>query len=102
MSAVAEAILLARASGVDANKVRDALLGGFANSKILEVHGKRMLDDNYTPGFKAELHNKDLGIALKSAKQHGISLPGAELVANCMQQAVEQGDGEFDSAVLLK
>jgi len=102
MSAVAEAILLAKSSGVDANKMRDALLGGFANSKILEVHGKRMLDDSYAPGFKATLHHKDLGIALNSAKEHGISLPGAELVANYMQQAVERGDGEFDSAVIAK
>ncbi len=102
MSAVAEAILLAESSGVDANKVRDALLGGFANSKILEVHGKRMLDDSYAPGFKALLHNKDLGIALHSAKENGISLPGAKLVANYMQQAVERGDGEYDSAVIAK
>lgn len=102
MSAVAEAILLAKSLGVDANKVRDALLGGFANSKILEVHGKRMLDDSYAPGFKAALHNKDLTIALNSAREHGISLPGAELVADYMQQAVKQGNGELDSAVIAK
>ncbi len=102
MVAVAEAFLLAKSSGVDPHKVRDALLGGFAYSKILEVHGKRMLDNTYQPGFKAKLHNKDLGIALESAKEHGISIPGAELVARYMQDIVKQGDGELDSAAIAK
>lgn len=102
MSAVAEAFLLAKSSGVDPNNVRDALLGGFAYSKILEVHGKRMLDNTYQPGFKAKLHNKDLRIALNSAQNNNISMPGAELVANYMQEVVDGGDGDLDSAVIAK
>lgn len=102
MSAVAEAFLLAKASGVDPCKVRDALLGGFAYSKILEVHGKRMLDNNYQPGFKASLHNKDIKIALNSANEHDISLPGTDLVAKYLQKVVEHGDGELDSAAIAK
>jgi len=102
ISAVAEAFLLAKSSGVDPSKVRDALLGGFASSKILEVHGKRMLDDNYQPGFKAKLHNKDMRIALSSAVENKISLPGAKLVARYLQEVVASGDGDLDSAAIAK
>ena len=102
MSAVAEAFLLAKSSGVDPLKVRDALLGGFAYSKILEVHGKRMLENDYQPGFKAKLHNKDMGIALNSAKENNISIPGAERVAQYLRDIVEQGDGDLDSAAIAK
>lgn len=102
MSAVAEAFLLAKSSGVDPSKVRDALLGGFASSKILEVHGKRMLDDSYQPGFKAKLHHKDMGIALSSAVENNISLPGAKLVARYLQDIVATGDGDLDSAAIAK
>ena len=102
MSAVAEAFLLAKSSGVNPHKVRDALLGGFAYSKILEVHGMRMLNDNYNPGFKAVLHNKDMNIALNSAKENNISLPGAELVANYLRKTIENGDGDLDSSAIGK
>ncbi len=102
MSAVAEAFLLAKSSGVDPAKVRKALLGGFANSKILEVHGKRMLDNTYQPGFKAKLHSKDMEIALDSANQNNIDIPGAVLVANYLKKVVENGDGELDSAAIAK
>lgn len=102
MSAVAEAFLLARSSGVDPAKVRDALMGGFAYSRILEVHGKRMLDNAYRPGFKAALHHKDLGIALHSARENGISIPGTDLVADYLEKIVETGNGELDSAAIAK
>jgi 2-hydroxy-3-oxopropionate reductase len=102
MNAVAEAFLLAQSSHVDAAKVREALLGGFAYSKILEVHGQRMLDSSYQPGFKACLHAKDLRIASESAKATGCSLPGADLVAAYMNTLVEQGDGDLDSAAIAK
>ncbi len=102
ISAVAEAFLLAKSSGVDPNKVRDALLGGFAYSKILEVHGKRMLDNAYQTGFQAKLHHKDMGIALNSAKENKISLPGAELAAKYLQKIVAHGDGNLDSAAIAK
>ncbi len=102
MSAVAEAFLLAESSGVDPGKVREALLGGFAYSKILEVHGKRMLDNAYQPGFKAKLHYKDMKIALNSANENKVSMPGAELTAKYLQKIVAQGDGELDSAAVAK
>jgi len=102
MNAVAEAFLLAQRSNVDAAKVREALLGGFAYSKILEVHGQRMLEGNYQPGFKAHLHAKDLRIATQSAEVTQCSLPGADLVTQYMNTLVEQGDGELDSAAIAK
>ena len=102
ITAVAEAFLLAKSSGVDAGKVRQALLGGFANSKVLELHGKRMLENNYKPGFKAELHFKDIGIALNSAKENNISIPGTERVEKYLRNIVEQGNGELDSSAIAK
>jgi 2-hydroxy-3-oxopropionate reductase len=100
ISAVAEALLLAEASGVEGAKVRDALLGGFASSRILEVHGKRMLDGDYTPGFKARLHQKDLRIVLEAAYELGLALPGAAQVQQGLNALVASGGGELDSAAL--
>jgi len=71
IQAVAEALTLARRAGVDPARVREALLGGFAQSKILEVHGERMLEGSYEPGFRIELHRKDLAIALQTAREEG-------------------------------
>ena len=102
MTAVAEAYLLAQSSGVDPAKVRDALLGGFAYSKVLELHGQRVLDKQYAPGFKTKLHAKDLRIALESARTHNIKLPGTVLSDQYMRALVEQGDGELDSAAIAK
>ncbi len=102
VAAVAEAFLLAKSSGVDPSKVREALLGGFANSKVLELHGKRILENNYKPGFKAELHFKDIGIALKSAAANNISIPGTEMVEKYLRKLIEQGNGELDSAAIGK
>ena len=102
MTAVAEAYLLAQGANVDPSKVRDALLGGFAYSKILEVHGQRMLDKQYAPGFKSKLHAKDLRIALESAKANGIDLPATVISDEYMRTLVEQGDGELDSAAIAK
>lgn len=102
MNAVAEAYLLAQSANVDPAKVREALLGGFAYSRVLELHGQRMLDQNYNPGFKTHLHAKDLGIALDSAKANQIDLPGATLAADLLQRLLLQGDGELDSAAIAK
>ena len=102
VAAVGEAFLLAKSSGVDPRKVREALLGGFANSKVLELHGKRILDNNFTPGFKAELHFKDIGIALKSAQKNNISIPGTELIETYLRKLVDQGNGELDSSAIGK
>ena len=102
MTAVAEAYLLAQSSGVNPAKVRDALLGGFAYSKVLELHGQRMLDKQYAPGFKSELHAKDLRIALESARTNGIELPATAISDQYMRTLVERGDGELDSAAIAK
>ncbi|MFK8026801.1 MAG: NAD(P)-dependent oxidoreductase [Gammaproteobacteria bacterium] len=100
--AVAEAYLLARSCDVDPAKVREALLGGFAYSRVLELHGQRVLDNNYTPGFKTKLHAKDLRIALKSAEENSIKMPGSELSEHYLQALLDQGDGELDSSAMAK
>ena len=102
IEAVAEALLFARKNGVDPGKVRDALMGGFAGSRILEIHGRRMLDNAYAPGFKARLHQKDLNIVLQTAKELGLSLPGAALVMQQLNALMGAGEGELDSAALMK
>lgn len=100
LAAIAEAFTLAAASGVHPAKVREALLGGFAGSKMLEVHGQRMLSHNYTPGFKAKLHQKDMRIVQQFATESGIELPGTNLVAGYINALVEAGMGELDSSAM--
>ncbi len=102
MAAVGEAILMARASGVDPAKVRAALLGGSAYSKILEIHGQRMIDADYRPGFKAGLHRKDLRIVLGAADELGIALPGTALVSQYLNALVGRGLGDLDSSALFR
>lgn len=99
---VAEALTFATQQGVDAAKVRHALLGGSAYSKILEIHGQRMLDANFTPGFKARLHRKDLGIVLAAAQAAGMALPATALAAQMMNALVGNGHGELDSSALIE
>jgi 2-hydroxy-3-oxopropionate reductase len=100
IEAVAEALVLAERSGVDAAKVRSALLGGFAGSKILEVHGQRMLDRDFQPGFRAELHGKDARIVLEAARQAGSPVPSFEVVAERLRLLVEAGGGDLDHSAL--
>lgn len=101
IEAVAEALLLAERSGVDAAKVREALLGGFAGSKILEVHGQRMLDRAFEPGFRARLHRKDARIVLEQARATGTPVPSFEVVAAQLDRLVERlGGGELDHSAL--
>ncbi|MBK1643389.1 2-hydroxy-3-oxopropionate reductase [Thiocapsa imhoffii] len=102
IAGVAEAITLAQASGVDATKVREALLGGFASSRILEVHGLRMIEGDYAPGFKSRLHHKDMGIVLAAASELEISLEIAERVSEWLATLVVQGCGDLDSAALFE
>ncbi len=102
IAAVSEALILAKKAGVDPAKVRQALLGGFAGSKILEVHGQRMIDGNFAPGFKAKLHQKDMAIAMRTAQELGLALPGAAMAAQYMNALVGTGDGELDSAAVVK
>lgn len=101
IAAVSEALILARAAGVDPAKVRQALLGGFAYSKVLEVHGQRMLERDFAPGFKAKLHQKDMRIALETALERGASLPGTALVAQYLNALLGAGKGELDSSALV-
>lgn len=99
---VAEALTFARQNAVDPVKVRAALMGGFAASRILEVHGQRMLDDNYTPGFKTKLHHKDLQIVMKNAAELGLKLPGAQLSLQHLAALMEADAGELDSAAIMQ
>jgi 2-hydroxy-3-oxopropionate reductase len=101
IEAVAEALVLAERAGVDPAKVREALLGGFAGSKILEVHGQRMLDRAFDPGFRARLHRKDARIVLDTAKQVGAPVPSFEAVARQLDELVDSGGGELDHSGLF-
>jgi 2-hydroxy-3-oxopropionate reductase len=98
--AVSEALRLAAASGVDPAKVRAALLGGFASSRVLEVHGQRMLDNDYRPGFKAGLHRKDMHLALDQAKRANLTLPGAVYASKLIDKVVTDGHSEMDSSAV--
>jgi 2-hydroxy-3-oxopropionate reductase len=100
--AVAEAFNFARKSGVDPARVREALLGGFAYSKILENHGQRMLDRNFNPGFKAWMHQKDLRIVMEEAHRLGLILPSAAATAQMFNAMVGSGMGEKDSIAALQ
>ena len=100
IQAVAEALTLAKKSGVDVAKVRAALLGGFAQSKILEAHGQRVIDRNFKPGFKMRLHRKDMSIALQTARQFSVPLPGSAIVASQMDAVLAMGDGDLDHSAL--
>ncbi len=100
--AVAEAFAFAAKNGVDRHKVREALLGGFASSKILENHGQRMLDRNFKPGFKSWMHEKDLNIVMQTAHELGLCLPGSAATAQMFNAMVGSGLGEEDSIAVLK
>ncbi len=102
VAAVAEAFNFARKSGADVAKVREALMGGFAYSKILENHGQRMIDRNFKPGFKAWMHQKDLRIVMQEAHRLGLMLPGAAATAQMFNAMVGSGLGEDDSIAMLK
>ncbi len=102
IAAVAEALLLARAAGADPARVREALSGGFAYSRILEAHGQRMLDNNYKPGFKSTLHLKDMRIAAQTAQEAGVRTPGAERALAYLAELVEAGHGDLDSAAIAR
>ncbi|THF54999.1 NAD(P)-dependent oxidoreductase [Pseudothauera rhizosphaerae] len=102
VAAVAEALNFATRSGVDAGKVREALLGGFAYSRILENHGQRMLDRNFKPGFKAWMHQKDMRIVMEEAHRLGLALPSSAATAQMFNALVGSGLGEDDSIAMLK
>ena len=100
LAGVSEAFALARKAGVDAARVRTALLGGFAASKVLEVHGERMLTGNYKPGFRARLYQKDLRLANEAAAANNVAMPGTAIVAQMVNALVAGGGGDLDYAAL--
>lgn len=102
IEAVAEALIFAKKSGVDPAKVRDALLGGFAHSRVLELHGRRMLERNFEPGGKVRLHKKDTGIAMSIAKELGMYLPGTSLVSQLWNAVAAQGGLDWDHSSMVK
>ena len=99
---VGEALVLAAKAGVDPAKVRQALLGGFAQSKILEAHGQRMLDRNFTPGFRIRLHEKDMKIALATGSEYGVPLMVTGVVGQIMTAMKGMGNGDLDHSGLVK
>jgi 2-hydroxy-3-oxopropionate reductase len=101
IEAVAEAFALARACGVDPGKVREAMLGGFAASRVLEYHGMRMLMRDFSPGARLDLHAKDAHIILSEAESHGLELPGFTPVAHAIDRLVEAGYGGLDHSALV-
>jgi len=100
--AVAEALTLAKKAGVDPAKVRTALLGGFAQSRILDLHGQRMLDHNFQPGFRIRLHEKDLSIALATGKAYGVPLFNTALVHEVMTALMAQGHQDLDHSGIAR
>ena len=102
IAAVGEALLFASKAGADPVRVRQALMGGFAASRILEVHGERMIKRTFNPGFRIALHQKDLGLALAGAKALDIALPQTASAAQLMQSCAAQGWGQLDHSALVK
>jgi 2-hydroxy-3-oxopropionate reductase len=102
IAAVGEALLFASKAGADPAKVRQALMGGFAASRILEVHGERMIKRTFNPGFRIGLHQKDLGLALAGAKSMGVALPQTASAAQLMQTCAAQGWDQLDHSALVK
>jgi 2-hydroxy-3-oxopropionate reductase len=102
IEAVAEALVFAAKAGVDPAKVRQALMGGLASSRILEVHGERMIKRTFNPGFRIELHQKDLNLALQGAKAMGIALPNTASAQNLFSTCVAHGGAAWDHSAMVK
>jgi 2-hydroxy-3-oxopropionate reductase len=102
IEAVAEALLFAARAGADPAKVRQALMGGFASSKILEVHGDRMIKRTFDPGFRVELHQKDLNLALASARALGVSLPNTATAQELFNACAAHGGKAWDHSAMVR
>jgi len=102
IQAVSEALLFASKAGADPAKVRQALMGGFAASRILEVHGERMVKRTFDPGFRIELHQKDLNLALQGAKTLGVSLPNTATAQELFNACAANGFGKLDHSALCR
>jgi 2-hydroxy-3-oxopropionate reductase len=101
IQAVSEALVFASKAGADPAKVRQALMGGFASSRILEVHAERMLNGTFNPGFKIKLHQKDLNLALSSAKALSLSLPNTAIAQQMLSSCIAHGGAELDHSALV-
>jgi 2-hydroxy-3-oxopropionate reductase len=102
VEAVAEALLFAAKAGVDPDKVRTALMGGFAASRVLEVHGQRMIDRTFAPGFRIALHQKDLNLALNTARSLGVALPNTASAQQLFNACVARGGAEWDHSAMVR
>lgn len=102
IEAVAEALLFASKAGVDPAKVRAALMGGFAASRVLEVHGQRMIDRTFAPGFRIRLHQKDLNLALSSARALDLALPNTASAQQLFSACAAQGGADWDHSAMVK
>ena len=102
IEAVGEALLFASKAGADAGRVRQALMGGFASSRILEVHGERMVKRSFDPGFRIELHQKDLNLALNSARKIGVSLPNTATCQELFNACVAHGGKAWDHSGMVR
>jgi 2-hydroxy-3-oxopropionate reductase len=100
LAGVSEAFALAKKAGVDPARVRQALLGGFAASRVLEVHGERMLTGNYKPGFRTKLYQKDLRLANEAASVNGVAMPGTAVLTQLVNALVAKGNGDLDYAAV--
>jgi 2-hydroxy-3-oxopropionate reductase len=102
IEAVSEALLFARKAGADPAKVRAALMGGFASSRILEVHGERMVKETFDPGFRIRLHRKDLTLAIDAARALDLALPNTAATQQLMNAAIANGDADKDHSALIR
>lgn len=102
IAAVGEALVFASKAGADPAKVRQALMGGFASSRILEVHGERMIKRTFNPGFRIKLHQKDLSLALQGARELGVALPQTAGAAQLMQACAANGLADMDHSALVR
>ena len=102
IAAVGEALVFASKAGADPARVRQALMGGFAASRVLEVHGERMIKRTFNPGFRIKLHQKDLNLALQGAKALGVALPNTAMAAQLMQTCAANGLAEMDHSALVR
>jgi 2-hydroxy-3-oxopropionate reductase len=100
LAGVSEAFAVARKAGVDASRVRQALLGGFAASRVLEVHGERMLTGNYVPGFRTRLYQKDLRIARETATALDVAIPATSVVSEMVSSLMARGGGDLDYSAI--
>jgi len=101
LAVIAEALVMASKAGVDPGKVREALLGGAAQSTMLNVHGARMLEHTFKPTFRARLHHKDLGIALQTARELGVSLPTTAITAELFNSLLAHGGADGDHSAIV-